>query len=79
MSDPPRPAVPRKRSQIDDIVNGIANCFPVFGGGRCSAFNPIAAMMKDKPLMFAMGVDVRAVVEFVLETGRKKSKKRGKR
>jgi hypothetical protein len=54
--------------KVDRIVQQVANCFNVFGGGRGDdGANPLAAMLKDKPPMFALGVDVRAVVEFVLK------------
>lgn len=53
--------------KIDWITASVANTFPVFGGGRDGGgFNPLEEILKDKPPMFALGVDVRAVVEFVL-------------
>lgn len=60
----------------DRIVAEIGNCFATFGGGRGSGFfNPIAEWTKDKPPMFAMGVDVRSVVQFVAMALKKPMKK----
>ncbi len=53
------------KKQEDRIVAEIGHCFATFGSGSGGADNPIAAWTKDKPLMFALGVDVRAVVQFV--------------
>lgn len=51
---------------VQDIVDSL--CFHVhtFGGGREHGGNPIAAAMKDKAPVFALGVDVKAVVRYVL-------------
>jgi hypothetical protein len=57
--------------KTDRIVNEVGERFATFGGGRGSEFNPLAEMMKGRPLVFALGVDVRDVVEFVLERGRR--------
>jgi hypothetical protein len=51
----------------DELVDLVAKSFPTFGGGRGSEWNPIAEALKDREPSFAAGVDVRAVVEFVLE------------
>lgn len=51
----------------DDIVKAVAESFPSFGGGKTSFYNPIANATADKPPMFAAGVDIKAVVNFVLE------------
>ena len=51
---------------IEDLVRQINIHFRTFGGGRGSEFNPIAEALKDKPPSFAAGVDVRDVVEFVM-------------
>ena len=32
-----------------------------------TTFNPLAEMLKDRPLVFALGVDVAKVVRFVME------------
>lgn len=48
------------------IVEKIGREFPCFGGGSGSAWgNPIAEALKDKPLVFAAGVDVENVVLLV--------------
>jgi hypothetical protein len=49
------------------IVTELARRFPSFGGGKTSAFNPVANWLQDKPPQFAAGVDIRAVVDAVLE------------
>lgn len=55
-----------------DIVAKIAAEFPSFGGGRDDgSFNPIAAATKERPAMFAMGADIREVVERVLSLSQK--------
>jgi hypothetical protein len=65
-------AKPKKRKtghkmSVDMIVLNIAADFPTFGGGRKCAGNPIAEALKDRGPMFALGVDVRQVVERVLQ------------
>lgn len=54
--------------EVDNLVEVLRRRFPSFGGGddRRAAFNPIAMALKDKPAMFAAGVDIRDVVNFVL-------------
>jgi hypothetical protein len=55
------------KSAVDTIVQHIGNTMPTFGGGRTGdPTNPISTWAKDQPLMFALGVDVRTVVEFTL-------------
>lgn len=63
------------QDEEDRIVAEIGNCFATFGGGRTDDMNPIAAWTKHKPPMFAMGVDVRAVVRFVAAALKKPTKK----
>lgn len=59
-------------SKTEEIVKKVALVFPSFGGGRKCHNNPIAAATLKKPPMFALGVDIQAVVEFVLsESGHK--------
>lgn len=55
--------------RIDQVVAAVTQKFNCFGGGnnRHAQWNPISAAFKDKPAMFAAGVDVREVVEFVLQ------------
>jgi hypothetical protein len=50
---------------IDDIVKKVTIRFHTFGGGQDSEFNPITHALKDKPPVFAAGVDVREVVEYI--------------
>lgn len=53
---------------IDEITKSVAGAFPSFGGGRKSAgWNPIADALKDNPPVFVAGVDIKAVVKFVLD------------
>lgn len=54
------------KKQADKIVAVTARVFPSFGGGRVSnGYNPLADALKDREPMFAAGVDIRQVVEFV--------------
>jgi hypothetical protein len=57
------------KGALDFIVAEVGQHFPCFGGGRTSGWNPIAAALSAEPLQFAAGVDVKAVVEFVLSGG----------
>jgi hypothetical protein len=60
------------RTQVDAIVAEIAASFPCFGrGARPDASNPIALWAHDKPTTFALGVDVRDVVMFVLRRSKR--------
>lgn len=53
---------------VGKITGLVARQFSCFGGGTRSVWgNPIADALKDKAPSFAMGVDVRAVVEFVIQ------------
>lgn len=59
----------RKTSEQErqQIVTDIAAEFPCFGtGAKASNSNPLAEWTKDKVPIFALGVDVRAVVDYVL-------------
>jgi hypothetical protein len=57
----------RSDAEIERIATKIGESFPTFGGGRTDAFNLLTTVLKDKPLMFAMGVDVRDVVRSVMK------------
>lgn len=48
------------------LVRDIGHTFRCFGGGRDSNYNPITKALKDYPLTFAAGVDVKEVVNFIL-------------
>ena len=55
---------------IDRITEAIGQNFRTFGGDQPTNNNPVAIALEGKPYQFAMGVDVRNVVEAVLaETG----------
>lgn len=55
---------------VQRVVTRIGARFRTFGGGRGDDFNPLAEMLKNKPLTFAAGVDVAEVVRFVMEEHR---------
>lgn len=49
------------------IMNSIQSTFKTMGGGGPAAFNnPVSAAMKNGPLVFALGVNVKEVVEHIL-------------
>lgn len=50
----------------EQIIAEIPNYFTVFGAGWVTPGNPISYALKDKPPTFTLGVEVSAVVEFVL-------------
>jgi hypothetical protein len=50
-----------------EIIKAITQKFRTFGGGRSSTTNPVAAALKDEPAMFAAGVSVEEIVDFVRE------------
>jgi hypothetical protein len=52
---------------VKRITTLVGRCFRTFGGGQGSDDNPLAAALKDNPLMFAAGVDVAQVVTFVID------------
>lgn len=52
--------------KIRVIVAALGVEFATFGGGIGSRDNPIAEALKERPLMFAAGVDVEKVVRFVI-------------
>ena len=54
-------------SDTDTLVSELAKTFPSFGGGKVNDSNPLSIWMKDKPPMFAAGVDIEQVVRFILE------------
>jgi hypothetical protein len=45
------------------IMNSIQGTFPTMGGGRPGDGNPVAEALKDKPLVFALGVPGRRCCE----------------
>ena len=58
--------------KVDKITQIIGRKFCSFGGGRGSNFNPLAEALKDEPLQFAAGVDIKSVVKSVLSEAKKK-------
>ncbi len=54
-------------TKIDNITQTIGRKFRSFGGGQKGFNNPIAAALKDKPLQFAAGVDIKSVVQEILK------------
>jgi len=58
--------------KIDKITQIIGMKFHSFGGGRTVFNNPIALALKDEPLQFAAGVDIKSVVKAVLSEAKKK-------
>lgn len=64
--------------KVDKITQIIGMKFRSFGGGQKCFNNPIAAAMKDRPLQFALGVDIKSVVKAVLSENRKIQSKRKK-
>lgn len=53
---------------VPAIVRGVQQNFRTFGGGQArDEANLLAHCLKDEPAQFAAGVDVAAVVEFVLQ------------
>ena len=58
--------------RVSNLVAEVGVTFSTFGGGidDGAAFNPLIGALKDRPLVFALGVDVREVVKFILERSR---------
>lgn len=61
--------------KIDKITQIIGLKFRSFGGGQKSNWNPMVNALKDDPLQFAAGVDIKSVVKAVLRENRKLSPK----
>ena len=56
-----------KKEKLEDIIKSLQNRFPTFGGSkRDNDFNPLSIALENKPAMFAMGVDIKDVVKFIL-------------
>lgn len=54
-----------RESMVQNVTAEVAERFRTFGGGKVSASNPISMALKNGPVQFAAGVDVRDVVIFV--------------
>jgi hypothetical protein len=52
---------------IAKITKEATKEFASFGSGQDSSVNPISHALKDRKPMFAMGVDIQAVVKRILE------------
>lgn len=59
--------------KIDEITQEIGRRFRSFVGGQKSDWNPVVNALKDQPLQFAAGVDIKEVVKVVLTLAKKKS------
>lgn len=70
-------------NKVDKITQIIGWKFRSFGGGQAGFNNPLAIALKDQPLQFAVGVDIKSVVETVLDEAakcrRKKQRRKSKR
>ena len=62
--------------KVDKITQYIGRNFRSFGGGQKCFNNPIAETLKNQPLQFALGVDIKSVVKAVLKENKKLQKKR---
>lgn len=61
----------------EEIVATVAREFRCFGGGQGKdSGNPIAVATAEKPPFFALGVDVRSVVERVVALGKQRGRRR---
>lgn len=58
--------------KVDKITQTIGRKFRSFGGGQTGFNNPLAMALKDQPLQFAAGVDIKSVVKAVLSEAKKK-------
>lgn len=54
-------------SNINKLTEITGQRFRSFGGGQGSNWNPVVNALKDNPLQFAAGVDIKDVIVFVLE------------
>lgn len=53
---------------VDEITEAVAESFPSFGiGSKANLSNPLSGAMQERPPCFALGVDIKEVVTFVLE------------
>jgi len=52
-----------------ELVKKVSSTFSCFGGGKenVNNYNPISIALVDKPPMFAAGVDIREVVDFIVD------------
>ena len=57
----------KDQARIDFITKLVAGTFRGFGGGMVNEYNPISHALKDNAPSFAMGVDMKEVVTFVVD------------
>jgi hypothetical protein len=50
------------------LTSWVSNNFHSFGGGQTSDWNPIVNATTNKPPMFAAGVDICEVVDFIVNS-----------
>ena len=62
-------------TKVDKITQIIGRKFRSFGGGQ-TGFNPMAVALKDEPLQFSAGVDIKSVIKEVLKEAKKGIKRR---
>jgi len=55
------------KQQIKELTEKVGRKFRSFGGGHGQSGNPLAEALKDGPLQFAAGVDIKSVVIFMIE------------
>ncbi|MDP3697850.1 MAG: hypothetical protein Q8R55_07655 [Candidatus Taylorbacteria bacterium] len=70
--------VEMEERKIQKIVAAVAKNYRVFGGGTGSEFNPITEALKNESPQFAAGVNVEAVVRFVVRNAEDQQRKRSK-
>lgn len=56
-----------EEKEIERIVKLVAENFHTVGGGKEVAGSLLSVLLADKPMVFVTGVDVEAVVRFVLK------------
>ena len=50
----------------NDLIDAVSRTFPTFGGGKSSDWNPITRALMNQPPIFAAGVSVSEVVDFII-------------
>ena len=64
-----------REEQIAEIVEMVRKSFRSMGGGEYTTGNPLSFAMADQPPQFALGVDIKQVVQFVLGAEKMVAKK----
>ena len=60
-------------NKVDKIVKIVGQRFRSFGGEQENPYNPISTALRNQSLQFAAGVDIKAVVEVVLDKAQDKA------